>query len=202
MKNRILYYFFLVIFLAGCSVTKPKLNYSGGTYNSVSDDIIIYNSTQEAIEKLVANLNKEERILLIQIVDSKTSDLMADRIYEEFYKSGYIVGVAMNNDLESIETSKFDKFMMFYPTIYGTETAKTEPTFWPKFFASMPVIGWLFGSNILAAYSYVDRQAGVSIHCRLVDAKTGEIEWIRNFTGQDKIRLEGGKGHDIIFPKK
>ena len=100
------------------------------------------------------------------------------------------------------ESDNFDKFLMFYPTVYGTETAETNPTLWPKLFASIPVIGWVFGQNILAAYTYVDRQAGVSIHCRLVDVNTGDIDWIRSFTGQDKIRLEGGRAHEIIFPTK
>lgn len=202
MKKKIFSLIIATIILSSCSVTKPRLSYSGSNYNSVSDDIIIFNSTQEAIRKLSNSLNPQNRILLVQVVNNDKNDFLGDRIFEELYTRGYHVALTKSADLRTMETDNFDKFLMFYPTVYGTETAETTPTFWPKMFASIPVIGWIFGQNILAAYTYVDRQAGVSIHCRFVDANTGDIDWIRSFTGQDRIRLEGGRAHEIIFPSK
>jgi len=202
MKSKLLLLIVAVALLSSCSVTKPRLSYSGGNYNSVSDDIIIYNSTQEAVSKLTNTLRQTDKILLVQVVANDKNDFLADRIFEELYKRGYIVALAKSEELKTMETDNFDKFLMFYPTVYGTETAETNPTFWPKMVASIPILGWIIGQNVLAAYTYVDRQAGVSIHCRLVSAETGEVEWIKDFTGQDKIRLEGGSGHEIIFPNK
>ena len=201
LKTRIILSLFTVaIILSSCSVTRPKLNYSGGNYNSVTDDIIIDNSTQDAVIKLANTIDPNDKILLVQVVNDPKSDLLADRIFEEMYKRGYIVALAKSEELKTMDTDNFDKFLMFYPSVYGTETAETSPTFWPKLLANTPIIGWIIGQNVLATYSYIDRQAGVSIHCRFVNAETGEIEWIKNFTGQDKIRLEGGSGHEIIFP--
>jgi hypothetical protein len=200
MKLKSLIFVLTAAFLCSCSVTRPRLSYSGSNYNSVSDDIIIYNSTQEAVSKLTNTLSPTDKILLVQVVDNDKNDFLADRIFEELYKRGYLVGLAKSDELKTMNTDNFDKFLMFYPTVYGTETAETNPTFWPKMVASTPILGWIIGQNVLAAYTYVDRQAGVSIHCRLVSAVTGEVEWIKDFTGQDKIRLEGGKGHEILFP--
>lgn len=202
MKLKLLILLIITTLLASCSVTRPRLSYSGSNYNSVSDDIIIYNSTQEAVSKLSNSLNVADKMLLVQVVDNDLNDFLADRIYEELYKRGYTVALVKSNEIKSMNIDIFDKFLMFYPIVYGTESAETSPTFWPKMVATTPIVGWIIGQNVLAKYTYVDRQAGVSIHCRLVDAITGEIEWIDDFTGQDKIRLEGGSGHDIIFPNK
>jgi hypothetical protein len=202
MESKFVLFFVVAALFCSCSMTRPKLSYSGSNYNSVSDDIIIYNSTQEAVNKLTNTLRQTDKILLVQVVDNDKNDFLSDRIFEELYKREYVVALAKNEELKTMETDSFDKFLMFYPTVYGTETAETNPTFWPKMIASIPIIGWIIGQNILAAYTYVDRQAGVSIHCRLVNAETGKVEWIKDFTGQDKIRLEGGKWHEIIFPNK
>ena len=83
---------------------------------------------------------------------------------------------------------------MFYPTVHGTETAETRPTFWPKLFAWIPIVGWIWGKNVKAKYTYDDRQAAINLHCRLVNEKSSEIEWIKNFTGEDKIRINGWCG--------
>jgi hypothetical protein len=202
MKNTILIYLVICLFLSSCSVTRPRLSYSGSNYNSVSDDIIIYNSTQEAVIKLANTLNGNDKLLLVQVVSNDKNDLLADRIFEELYKRGFIVALAKSEELKNMQVDNFNKFLMFYPTVYGTETSETNPTFWPKMVASIPIIGWIIGKNVLAGYTYVDRQAGVSIHCRMVNADSGEVELIKDFTGQDKIRLEGGTGHEIIFPNK
>ncbi|MFC2100638.1 hypothetical protein ACFLRZ_02290 [Bacteroidota bacterium] len=200
MKSRILFLIIITILASSCSVTRPRLSYSGSNYNSVSDDIIIYNSIQEAVIKLTNTLNPNDKILLVQVVNNDKNDFLADRIFEELYKRAYIVALAKSEELKTMNTDNFDKFLMFYPTVNGTETTETNPTFWPKMVATIPVFGWIFGHSILAMYTYVDRQAGVSIHCRLVAAETGDIEWIKDFTGQDKIRLKGGKFYEIIFP--
>jgi hypothetical protein len=202
MESKFILLLVAALILSSCSMTRPKLSYSGSNYNSVSDDIIIYNSTQEAVIKLSNTLRQTDKILLVQVVDNDKNDFLADRIFEELFKRGYVVALAKSEELKTMNTDGFDKFLMFYPTVYGTETAETNPTFWPKLFASIPVVGWIFGHNILAAYTYVDRQAGVSIHCRLVSAESGKVDWVKDFTGQDKIRLEGGKWHEIIFPNK
>jgi PBP1b-binding outer membrane lipoprotein LpoB len=202
MKTRTILMFLLsAIILTSCSVTQPRLNYSGGNYNSVSDDIIINNSTQEAVIKLTNSIDPNDKILLVQVVNDPKNDLLADRIFEELYKRGYIVALAKNEELKTMDTDHFDKFLMFYPTVYGTESAETSPTFWPKALIYVPIVGWIIGPRVISAYSYVDRQAGVSIHCRMVNAETGEIEWIKDFSGQDKVRLEGGSFHEILFPQ-
>ena len=202
MKTKTIILSIMLLWISSCSVTKPKLSFSGGNYNSVSDDIIIFNSTQESIVKLSNTLDQHLKYLIVQVVNNDKNDLLADRIFEELFKRGFIVGSAKSEELKTMNTDNFDKFLMFYPSVYGTETAETNPTFWPKFVAFIPVIGWIIGQNVLAAYTWVDRQSGVSLHCRLVNAKTGEVDWIKDFTGQDKIRLEGGKPHEIIFPNK
>lgn len=201
MKTKILLIIGFAILLTSCNSTRPMLNYSGGNYHSVSDDIIINNSAQETVTKLANTLDPDKKYLIVQVVNDPTNDFLADRIFEELYKRGFVVGLAKNTELKEMKTDMFDKFLMFYPTVYGTETASTEPTFWPKAFASIPIIGWIFGEQVIAKNTYIDRVAGVSLHCRLVNSETGEIEWIKDFTGQNKIRLKGGKFHEIIFPE-
>ena len=198
--KKIWIYFGIIIFLSSCSATKPRLSYSGGNYHSVSDDIIIFNSTQEAVLKLGNALSPSDKILIVQVVNDPINDLIGDRIFEELYKRGFIVGVAKNSELKEMNTEMFDKFLMFYPTVHGTETSETRPTFWPKFVAAIPIIGWIIGKNVIASYTYDDRNAAINLHCRLVKEETGEIEWIKNFTGQDRIRIKGGEFHEIIFP--
>jgi hypothetical protein len=189
------------IIACSCSITQPRLSYSGGNYNSVSDDIIIYNALQESISKISNALNADDRILLIRVVNNDKNDYIADRIFEELYKSGYVVAVTNNDELKTTSIEAFDKFLMFYPTVYGTETSVTEPTLYPKLFAAVPIIGWIAGPSVLSSYSYIDRQAGVVIHCRLVDAQSGEIVWIKDFSGQDKIKLDRNTIHEI-FPNE
>ena len=198
--NKIWIYFGIVLILSSCSTTRPRLSYSGGNYHSVSDDIIIYNSTQESISKLANTLNASDKILLVQVVGNPDNELIGDMIFEELFKRGFVVGLSKNDELKEMNTEMFDKFLMFYPTVHGTETSETRPTFWPKFVAFIPVIGWIIGKNVLASYTYDDRQAAINLHCRLVNEKTGEIEWIKNFSGQDRIRIKGGEFHEIVFP--
>jgi len=201
MKPKILVIIGIVILMSSCNITRPMLNYSGGNYHSVSDDIIINNSAQETVEKLANTLDAKKKILIVQIVNDPNNDFLADRIFEELYKRGFVVALAKNTELKDMNTEMFDEFLMFYPTVFGTETANTEPTFWPKMFASIPIIGWIFGQQVMAKNTYIDRVAGVSLHCRLVEAETGEIKWIKDFTGQSKIRLKGGKFYEIVFPE-
>lgn len=198
MKTYIYLSFVLLLFTA-CSVTKPKL--VTGKYSNVSDDIVIYNSIQKAVEKLSLELDSTKKILLVQMVNDGKNDYLADRIYENLYLNGYSVKLTKNPG--SIKnTGKYDNLLKFYPTVFGTETAQTKPTLWPYMAASIPVIGWLSSKKILSVYSYIDRYAAVSIHCRLVDAKTKKIVWIKNFSGNDIIRLEKDEFHKIKFPKK
>jgi len=199
MKKKLLLLFIGLSFLVSCTVTRPQLNYSGGNYNSVSDDIIIYNSTQEAIIKLANSLNPNDKILLVQIIDNETNDYIADRVFEELFKRNYVVGLAKRDELKTMNTEVFDKFLMFYPIVFGTETAATSPSFWTKSVSFIPIVGWIIGQAVIAKYTYIDRQAGVSIHTRLVDATTGDLLWIKQFTGQDKIRLEGGGKQKMIL---
>jgi len=199
MKKIILLYSIGIFLFFGCATTKPRLSYTGGNYHSVSDDILIYNSVQEAISKLVNNLNSNDKHFLVQVVDDANNDFLADRIYEELVKRGFIVGRAKNSELKSINTDAFDRFIIFYPIVYGTEHAETRPTIWASWPAIIPIIGPFIAVTSAASYTYDDRQAGVSLHCRLVDAHSGEIVWVKNFTGQEKIRLRGGL-RTIIFP--
>ena len=188
------------LIISGCSHTTPKLAYTGNTYNSVSDDIIIYSATREAIEKIANTLDPAERILLVQVIDNSNNEFITDRLYEELYNRGYFVGKTSNEELKSFDTSKFTKFLIYYPTVYGVEHASTKPSILVTTFAIfVPIIGWTVGPVLIAKYTYEDRQAGVSIHGRLVDAATGDIDWIKNFNGQAKIRLEGGL-KSILFP--
>ena len=120
---------FLIVFLfilSGCSITRPKLSYSGSNYNSVSDDILIYNSTQEAVTKLANTLNQNDKILLIQVVNNDKNDFLSDRLFEELNKRGYIVALAKGEELKTMETDSFDKFLMFYPTVYGGKIGQND----------------------------------------------------------------------------
>jgi hypothetical protein len=195
----------ILIVLSSCTVTNPKLQYSGGNYNSISDDIILTDASNEAVKKLTKEIDRSEKVLLVQVVDSRQSDLLADKIYEQLSVKGLIVGRTTNDDLKEMNTDMFDKFLMFYPEVYGTQTAQTKPTAITKGAAFalnlVPVAGQFLSRSLLKNYNYQDRHAGVSIHCRLVDRKSGKIEWINNFTGQNKIRLKGGLKKSLGLPQ-
>jgi hypothetical protein len=185
----------IVLLLSSCSTTSPQLQFTGGNYNSVSDDIIIYSAVKEAVSKIANSIDPKERYLLVQVIDDPNNDFIADRIFEELYKRGYVVGKAKNDELATMNTDNFTKYLMFYPTVYGTEHAATRPSIYGKALGMIPYVGWV----IMQELTYDDRVAGASIHCRLVDGQTGEIEWIKNFTGLAKIRLSGGL-ENIVFP--
>ena len=59
--------------------------------------------------------NSNEKHFLVQVVDDANNDFLADRIYEELVKRGFIAGRAKNSELKSVNTDAFDKFIMFYP---------------------------------------------------------------------------------------
>jgi len=172
---------FFCLFAVSCASTKPALNHSGGNYHSVSDDIIINNSLTESIGKIANNLNPQKKVLVVQVVDDAQNDYIADRIFEELYKRGFVVGKTKN--LKNAKIGNFDKFLVFYPTVYGTEHAETRPRGLAKYLPF--ALGYVL-------FYHDDRQAGVSIHCRLVDGASGRIDWIKDFTGQSKVRLKSG----------
>ena len=101
-------------------------------------------------------------------VNDPNNDLIGDRIFEELSKHGFIVGLSKNSELKEMKTEMFDKFLMFYPTVHGAETAETRPAFQPKLVSAIPIIGWIIGKNVIASYTYDDRQAAINLHCRLV----------------------------------
>lgn len=80
MKNLSILLLISVVIFSSCSTTRPRLSYSGSQYNSVSDDIIIYNSSQEAIMKLASNLNKRDKILLVKVVNNDINDFEGTKI--------------------------------------------------------------------------------------------------------------------------
>ena len=114
MKNLMFLFLIITILVTSCSTTQPRLSYSGSNYNSVSDDIIIYNSTKEAVGKLANTLNPNHKILIIQVVNNDKNDFLADRIYEELYERGFTAATAKNEDLKTMNTNMFNKFLMFY----------------------------------------------------------------------------------------
>lgn len=191
----------LTVFSLGCSVTTPRLSYSGGNYNSVTDDLVIYEAGSRAISQIVTVMApfKEKNILLVQVVNNAQNDYLADRIFEELQKNLFKVGTIKGADLTSTKTDRFDYFLMFYPVVYGTETRETRPSGITRASVALPFL-IPFSGQILAAYTFDERQAGVYIHCRLTDAKTGEVKFIQNLSGQSSKRIQGGL-QEIIFPK-
>jgi hypothetical protein len=187
----------IVLFsLCGCSKTMPLLAYSGGQYNSVSDDIIIHNSMNKAIEKLVAEINPNQKIALVQVVNNSVNDLVADRIYEELYKKRFIVAKLKQEEIKKVSSDLFTHYLMVYPSVCGTEHSLTKPTVIAQMailgLSIVPVVGWIMAPSIEQSMTHNDRYSAVSLHARLVDAKSGKILWIKDFSGSDEIRLEGG----------
>ena len=193
--------FTAAVFFTGCSVTKPRLADSGGSYNSISDDMILASSVNASVKSMAAKLDKSKKIIVVQVVDNDINDYLADRIYEELLLNNFVAGKTTQDDLKTMKTDIFDQFLVFYPVIYGTETAVTRPTLITKAVANALNIFGGVGRHIIANYDYVERQAGVAIHGRLVNAKTGSIVWVEDFLEQDKIRLEGGLLEGITVPE-
>lgn len=197
MKRTSALFLLIALIFSSCSVTTPELSYSGGNYNSISDDMILKKSTDNAVQQIANSVNRGDKILIVQVVDDPISDMLADKIFERLSVNNVIVGRTTNEDLKEMNTEMFDKFLMFYPEIYGTETAQTKPSSITKAISFIPVIGQIVGPYAIKANTYTDRQAGVNIHCRLADRKTGKIDWIRSFSGQSKIRLQGGLKQEL-----
>ena len=187
----------LVLFLCSCSVTSPRFSYSGDSYSSISDDIIMEQSKLEVITKLTDKLNAKDKILLVQVADGNVNNIIADQLYETLYRNNYFVTLVSKLDLKNFDLNPYNKTLMFYPIILGTEAAETTPSFWTMIVGSIPFIG----KAVINKHTYIDRLAAISLHCRLIDNQSGEIDWIEDFTGQAKVRIHSGKMYDIVFPE-
>lgn len=190
----------MLIILASCTITRPRLMDSGSYYHSVSDDIIIYTSATQAITEMGNALDPKLKYVLVQVLNNDLNDYLGDRIFEDLFARGYTVALTTKSDLEKSGLDSFDKYLLFYPTVYGTETAATTPTFWTNMVGFIPIVGWIAGPIAIARRTYDDRQAGVCLHARLVDVKSGNVDWIKDFAGQDRIRVQGGNLNDFVFP--
>lgn len=202
MKKQFIYIsiFLTAVLISSCSITKPRLSYSGTTYNSVSDDMLLAKSSNAAIKRLVDNITPGKKLLVIQVVDNDINDYLCDRIYEELMLRKFIAAKANQNDLKTMNTEIFDEFLIVYPVVYGTETALTQPSMIAKGVAyGLSLVSFGLGSLLLENYNYVERQSGVALHARLVDAKTGNIKWVEDFLEMDKLRLEGGLLDGIAY---
>ncbi len=162
--------------LTACSITNPVLNHSGGNYRSITDDKLLNESLSMAIEEISINLNLNKKFLIVQTIKNPTNEYIADRLFEKLYNDGYTVGKSDFSPSNSNNT--FDKFLIFYPTVYGVENYQTRPTL----LGAMTII-------FTPLFFHSDRKASVVIHCRLVDKKTMAIEWIKDFSGNSSMRL-------------
>lgn len=189
----------LLILLSSCNVTKPSLGLSGGNYNSITDDMILFNSSNMVIAELAKNISAN-KILVVQTVNSPSSDMLAEKIYETLFQKGKEVELTKRSDLKSIQTESFDKILFFYPTVYGIETAETRPSNLTKFIGVIPLIGQIIGSAAVKANTYDSRMGAVSLSVRLVDSKTGKIDWIKVFNGKDSKKITGDSIFDITLP--
>jgi len=103
--------------------------------------------------------------------------------------------------LSTMNIDVFDKILFFYPTVFGIETAATRPSAITKLVTYIPVVGQAIAPSVLEANTYDTRLGAVSLHARLVDTKTGKIEWMKVFQGQNQKKITSGSVLDIILPK-
>lgn len=190
----------MVLLIASCNVTTPMLGLSGGNYNSITDDILLFNSSNEVVEEL-ANAVNTNKVLVVQTVEAPSSDMLAEKIFETLSRRGKVVGLAKRAELSTMNIEVFDKILFFYPTVFGIETAATRPSGITKLVTYIPVIGQAIAPSVLEANTYDTRLGAVSLHARLVDTKTGQIEWMRVFQGQNQKKITSGSVLDIILPK-
>ncbi len=189
----------LLLLLYSCNVTKPSLGLSGGNYNSVTDDMILFNSSNAVIAELVKNISAN-KILVVQTVNSPSSDMLAEKIYENLILKGKEVDIIKRSELKSIQTDSFEKILFFYPTVYGIETAETRPSNLTKAVGIIPLIGQIVGPAVVKANTYDSRMGAVSLSVRQVDSKTGKIDWIKVFNGKDSKKITGDSIFDITLP--
>lgn len=203
MKNlkvlKLIAFILIVICFSSCKVTTPMLSYSGANYNSITDDILLYNCSGQVIHELSLAVTSQ-KVLVVQTVNSPSSDMLAEKIYETLSSQGKMVGLAKRSDLSTINVEMFDKILFFYPTIYGIETAATRPSKTAEMVYFIPVIGQFVGPSVMKANTYDTRLGAVSLHARLVDSKTGKIEWMKVFQGRDQKKISGGNILDILLP--
>ena len=184
--------------LTRCSVTTPMLGVSGSNYNSITDDLLLYNSSNGVIDELITNVTAN-KILVVQTVNAPNSDMLAEKIYESLNSKGKIVGIAKRSELSTINIEMFDKLLFFYPTVYGIETAATRPSGFTKLVSFIPLVGQIVGPMAIKANTYDSRLSAVSLHVRLVDSKTGKIEWMKVFQGKDKKKITDDNVFDLPF---
>jgi hypothetical protein len=203
LRKHSIYSVFIVIgfLLTNCSVTTPMLGLSGGNYNSITDDILLYNSSNSVIEELV-NAVKYDNVLVVQTINDANSDMLAEKIFETLSRKGKSVGLAKRSELSSINVEVFDKLLFFYPTVFGIETAATRPTSVTYLVGMIPVIGQIVGPPMIEANTYDTRLGAISLHARLVDSKTGQIEWMNVFQGKDRKKITSKSILDIVLPVK
>lgn len=198
-ETRFLVAIILLILFYSCNVTKPSLGLSGGNYNSITDDMILFNSSNAVIAELVKNISAN-KILVVQTVNSPSSDMLAEKIFETLVLKGKDVELTKRNDLKSIQTDSFEKILFFYPTVYGIETAETRPSNLTKAIGIIPLIGQIVGPAVVKANTYDSRLGAVSLSVRQVDSKTGKVDWIRVFNGKDSKKITGDSIFDITLP--
>jgi|WetSurMetagenome_2_1015567.scaffolds.fasta_scaffold430681_2 hypothetical protein len=185
--------------ITSCGVTTPMLGLSGSNYNSITDDLLLYNSSNTVIDELI-NAITVNKILVVQTVNAPNSDMLAEKIYESLSKKGKIVGLAKRSELGNMKVEMFDKILFFYPTVYGIETAATRPSGFTKAIGIIPVIGQIIGPIAMKANTYDTRLGAISLHARLVDSKTGQIEWMRVFQGKDTKKITEDTVFEIQLP--
>lgn len=189
----------IVIFLTSCSVTTPQLGYSGANYNSITDDILLFHSSNQVIEEL-ANAINTNKVLVVQTVNDPHCDMLAEKIFENLSRRGAVVGLAKRSELSTMNIDAFEKILFFYPTVYGIETASTRPSSITKLVTMIPVVGQIIGPPLLKNNTYDTRLGAISLHARLVDAKTGQIEWMRIYQGKDQKRITPDSVLEVYLP--
>jgi hypothetical protein len=185
--------------ISSCNVTKPVLGLSGGNYNSITDDMLLFNSSNAVIDELAGAVTGNN-ILIVQVVSAPNSDLLAEKIFEKLTQMGKTVGLAKRSEIGTMKTDQYEKLLFFYPTVYGIETAETRPSGLTKATMFIPLIGQVVGPSIIKMNTYDSRMSGVSIQARLVDSKTGKVEFMKVFNGKNNKKITGDSIFDITLP--
>ncbi|MFW6224992.1 MAG: hypothetical protein ACOC4B_01865 [Bacteroidota bacterium] len=187
------------LFLNSCSVTTPTLNHPGGNYNSITDDALLFHSSNQVIQELTQAINAN-KVLVVQTVNDPNSDMLAEKIYENLSQQGKVVGLTKRSELSEMNIDVFDKIVFFYPTVFAIENASTRPSAIVKLVNFIPVVGQIIGPSLIKQNTYETRLGAISLHARLVDAKTGQIEWMRVFQGTDRKRITPSSLLEVYLP--
>ena len=187
-KKRLIFTFLIVLFcilLSNCSMT-PYMRYAVDDSPEISEQSLTYQALQQVLKKLIVNLDLSKKYLLVQPIDDLKNDYICNLIYEELLVIGFNIDKIREREMSTIDKNKYDKFLYFYPIVYGTEKNYSVPTGITNYLVgSIPILGTM----ILKQYNYKTTYIGVVLRFRLYDPGKSKIIWIKKFTGYLKTEI-------------